>query len=104
MTLRVTLKRNGETMQDDTTADMIFKIPRLIEYASGITDLRPGDIIATGSPSGNAQHHGGRWLMPGDVLEAEIQGLGLQRNACVAATATPKGPDFGSAFSPCEPR
>ncbi len=102
--LRITLRLNGETMQDDTTADMIFKIPRLIEYASGITDLRPGDMIATGSPSGNAQHHGGRWLAPGDVIEAEVEGLGMQRNECVAADASPRGPDFGSAFSPREPK
>ncbi len=91
-------------MQDDTTGDMIFKIPRLIEYASGITDLRPGDMIATGSPSGNAQHHGGRWLRPGDVIEAEIADLGLQRNTCIAATSKPQGPDFGSAFAPPEPQ
>ncbi len=98
--LRITLKLNGETMQDDTTGDMIFKIPRLIEYASAITDLRPGDMIATGSPSGNAQHHRGRFLRPGDVIEAEIEELGTQRNACVAASASPQGPDFGAAFQP----
>jgi len=102
--LRITLRLNDVTMQDDTTADMIFKVPRLIEYASTITDLRPGDIIATGSPSGNAQHHGARWLRPGDVIEAEIDGLGTQRNVCVAAAATAHGPDFGSAFEPREPR
>jgi 2,4-didehydro-3-deoxy-L-rhamnonate hydrolase len=98
--LRITLRLNGETMQDDTTGDMIFEIPRLIEYASAITDLRPGDIIATGSPSGNAQHHGGRFLRPGDVIEAGIEGLGTQRNLCVAASVSPQGPDFGSAFQP----
>lgn len=102
--LRITLKLNGEAMQDDTTADMIFKLPRLIEYASTITALRPGDIIATGSPSGNAQHHGGRWLRPGDLIEAEIDGLGTQRNVCVAAAGTPHVPDFGSAFEPRAPR
>jgi 2,4-diketo-3-deoxy-L-fuconate hydrolase len=101
--LRVTLTLNGETMQDDTTGDMIFKVPRLIEYASGITDLRPGDMIATGSPSGNAQHHGGRWLRRGDVIEAEIEGLGRQRNVCAAAAAAPQGPDSGVAFAPREP-
>ncbi|HEX3803484.1 MAG TPA: fumarylacetoacetate hydrolase family protein [Solirubrobacteraceae bacterium] len=98
--LRITLTLNGESMQDDTTADMIFKVPRLVEYASAIADLRPGDMIATGSPSGNAQHHGGRFLRPGDVIEAEIEGLGVQRNVCVAASVSPQGPDFGSAFQP----
>jgi 2,4-didehydro-3-deoxy-L-rhamnonate hydrolase len=98
--LRMTLKVNGETMQDESTADMIFDIPRLIEYASGMTDLRPGDIIATGSPAGNAGHHGGRWLTPGDVIESEIEGLGTQRNGCVAATQRPHGPDMAGAFGP----
>lgn len=100
--LRITLKLNAQTMQDDSSADMIFKIPRLIEYASGLTDLRPGDIIATGSPAGNAQHHGARWLRPGDLIEAEIAGLGIQRNVCVAASHSPQGPDFGRAFTPRE--
>jgi 2-keto-4-pentenoate hydratase/2-oxohepta-3-ene-1,7-dioic acid hydratase in catechol pathway len=102
--LRITLSLNGETMQDDTTGDMIFKIPRLIEYASGITDLRPGDLIATGSPSGNAAHHGGKFLRPGDVMEASIEGLGTQRNLCVAATVSPRGPDFATAFQPRDPQ
>jgi 2,4-didehydro-3-deoxy-L-rhamnonate hydrolase len=100
--LRMTLKVNGETMQDESTADMIFRIPRLIEYASGMTDLRPGDILATGSPAGNAGHHGGRWLQPGDVIESEIEGLGTQRNRCVAATQRPHGPDMAAAFRPRE--
>jgi 2,4-diketo-3-deoxy-L-fuconate hydrolase len=98
--LRMTLKVNGETMQDESTGDMIFSIARLIEHASGMTDLRPGDIIATGSPAGNAGHHGGRWLKPGDVIESEIEGLGAQRNRCVAATARPHGPDVSLAFGP----
>jgi 2-keto-4-pentenoate hydratase/2-oxohepta-3-ene-1,7-dioic acid hydratase in catechol pathway len=102
--LRVALSVNGDVMQDDTTGDMIFTIPRLIEYASGMTDLRPGDLIATGSPSGNAAHHGGRFLKPGDVIDAEIEGLGTQRNRCVAATVSPQGPDVGSAFQPREPQ
>ena len=100
--LRMTLKVNGETMQDESTADMIFSIPRLIEHASGMTDLRPGDIIATGSPAGNAGHHGGRWLRPGDVIESEIEGLGAQRNRCIGATARPHGPDLAPAFRPRE--
>jgi 2-keto-4-pentenoate hydratase/2-oxohepta-3-ene-1,7-dioic acid hydratase in catechol pathway len=100
--LRMTLKVNGEIMQDESTADMIFSIPRLIEHSSGMTDLRPGDIIATGSPAGNAAHHGGRWLTPGDVIESEIEGLGAQRNRCIAATARPHGPDLAPAFRPRE--
>jgi 2,4-diketo-3-deoxy-L-fuconate hydrolase len=100
--LRMTLAVNGETMQDEPSSDMIFRIPRLIEHASGLTDLRPGDIIATGSPAGNAGHHGGRYLRPGDLIEAEITGLGTQRNRCVAAARSPQGPDAAVAFQPRE--
>ena len=81
--LRVTLKVNGEVMQDESTADIIFGVERLIAYASTMIVLRPGDLLLTGSPAGNAAHHGDRWLRPGDVMEGEITGLGVQRNACV---------------------
>jgi 2,4-diketo-3-deoxy-L-fuconate hydrolase len=102
--LRITLKVNGEVMQDDTTSDMIFGVERLVEYVSGVTDLYPGDMILTGSPSGNAAHHGNRFLQPGDLIEGEISRLGVQRNRCVAATATPKGPDDSVAYQPLAPR
>jgi 2,4-didehydro-3-deoxy-L-rhamnonate hydrolase len=85
--LRVTLKVNGEVMQDESTADIIFGIDRLVEYASTLIVLRPGDLLLTGSPAGNAAHHGNRWLRPGDVMEGEITGLGTQRNVCVEESA-----------------
>jgi 2,4-didehydro-3-deoxy-L-rhamnonate hydrolase len=85
--LRVTLKVNGELMQDESTADIIFGIEQLIEYASTLIVLRPGDLLLTGSPAGNAAHHGNRWLRPGDVMEGEITGLGTQRNVCVEESA-----------------
>ena len=81
--LRLTLRVNGEVMQDESTADIIFGVERLIEYASSMIVLRPGDLLLTGSPAGNAAHHGNRWLRPGDVIESEITGLGTQRNRCV---------------------
>jgi 2,4-didehydro-3-deoxy-L-rhamnonate hydrolase len=96
--LRMTLSVNGKTMQQESSADMIFGIPRLIEHASALTDLRPGDLIATGSPAGNAGHHGGAYLRPGDLIEAEIEGLGTHRNRCVAAPRAPRGPDLAAAF------
>ena len=80
--LRITLSLNGEVMQDESTADMIFDIPRLIEYVSAITPLLPGDLLLTGSPAGNGAHYG-RYLRPGDVMESTITGLGTQRNRCV---------------------
>ncbi len=82
--LRVTLALNGETMQDESTADMIFDVPRLIEHVSAITPLRPGDLLLTGSPAGNGAHYG-RFLRDGDVMTATITGLGRQQNRCVSA-------------------
>ena len=80
--LRITLRLNGETMQDESTADMIFGIGELIEHISAITPLRPGDLLLTGSPAGNGAHYG-RYLRAGDVMESTIAGLGTQRNRCV---------------------
>lgn len=82
--LRITLKVNGVQMQDERVDDIIFGVEDLVSYASTITELRPGDILLTGSPGGNASHHGDRWLQPGDVIEAEISGLGIMRNCCVS--------------------
>ncbi|MFF2514396.1 fumarylacetoacetate hydrolase family protein [Streptomyces sp. NPDC058086] len=81
--LRITLKVNGEVMQDESVDDIIFGVEELVAYASTIVELRPGDLLLTGSPAGNAGHHGNRWLVPGDVMEGEITGLGMQRNRCV---------------------
>ncbi|MFD3581022.1 fumarylacetoacetate hydrolase family protein [Streptomyces sp. NPDC058683] len=81
--LRITLKVNGEVMQDESVDDIIFGVEELVAYASTIVELRPGDLLLTGSPAGNAGHHGNRWLVPGDVMEGEITGLGIQRNRCV---------------------
>jgi 2-keto-4-pentenoate hydratase/2-oxohepta-3-ene-1,7-dioic acid hydratase in catechol pathway len=81
--LRLTLKVNGDVMQDESVDDIIYGVEDLVSYASTVTDLQPGDILLTGSPGGNAGHHGNRWLRPGDVIEAEITGLGAMHNACV---------------------
>lgn len=77
--LRITLRHNGVVRQDESTKDMIFDIPRLLAYVSTTTTLRPGDLLLTGSPAGNGAHWG-VFLRPGDVMEAEITGLGHQRN------------------------
>lgn len=81
--VRITLLHNGKVMQDESTADMIFPIPRLIEYLTSRVKLYPGDVLLTGSPSGNGSHYG-VYLKPGDVMEGRIAGLGAQRTACVA--------------------
>jgi 2,4-didehydro-3-deoxy-L-rhamnonate hydrolase len=79
--LRLTLKLNGQVMQNESSADMIYGVGRLIEYLSEHVQLLPGDLICTGSPAGNGAHYN-RFLRPGDVMEAEIDGLGTQRNVC----------------------
>jgi 2-keto-4-pentenoate hydratase/2-oxohepta-3-ene-1,7-dioic acid hydratase in catechol pathway len=81
--LQVQLKLNGQTMQDESTADMIFDVARLVEHVSSRVQLLPGDLICTGSPAGNGTHYG-RFLQPGDIVEGSITGLGTQRNSVVA--------------------
>ncbi|MEV2248356.1 fumarylacetoacetate hydrolase family protein [Streptomyces sp. NPDC049970] len=81
--LQVTLKLNGETMQDESTKDMIFDVARVVSYASQTARLLPGDLVLTGSPAGNGMHWG-RLLRDGDVMEGSVTGLGVQRTRCVA--------------------
>lgn len=83
----ITLKLNGQVMQNESSADMIYPIARLIEWLSAHVELQPGDLLLTGSPSGNGTHYK-RFLKPGDVMEATITGLGMQRNTCVAEEVT----------------
>lgn len=85
--LRLRLSVNGEVMQDDSVDDIIHGIEELVGYASRAAGLGPGDLLLTGSPAGNAGHHGNRWLTPGDVIDGEITGLGHQRNRCAAPTS-----------------
>ncbi|MER5452731.1 fumarylacetoacetate hydrolase family protein [Streptomyces sp. NPDC002766] len=84
--LRVTLKLNGETMQDESTKDMLFGVARLVSYVSQTSRLLPGDLVLTGSPAGNGIHWG-RLLRDGDVMEGSITGLGAQRTRCVREAA-----------------
>lgn len=81
LSLRLTV--SGKVMQDETTADMLFDIARQIEYTSRYARLLSGDIICTGSPAGNGTHYD-RYLQPGDVMTAEITGLGRQVVECIA--------------------
>ncbi|MFF0001476.1 fumarylacetoacetate hydrolase family protein [Streptomyces avermitilis] len=81
--LRLTLKLNGETMQDESTKDMIFTIARIVSYVSQTSQLLPGDLVLTGSPTGNGVLRG-ILLRDGDVMESTIGGLGAQRTRCVA--------------------
>ncbi|WP_340384119.1 fumarylacetoacetate hydrolase family protein [Streptomyces sp. SS7] len=85
--LRVTLKLNGETMQDESTKDMLFGVARLVSYISQTARLLPGDLVLTGSPAGNGMHWG-RLMRDGDVMEGSITGLGTQRTRSVAETSS----------------
>jgi 2-keto-4-pentenoate hydratase/2-oxohepta-3-ene-1,7-dioic acid hydratase in catechol pathway len=79
--LGLRLRVNGETRQNSTTSDMIFKIPELIAVLSQGTTLEPGDIIATGTPSGvGLGMQPPQYLQPGDVVEAEVDGIGILMN------------------------
>jgi 2,4-didehydro-3-deoxy-L-rhamnonate hydrolase len=84
--LQITLKLNGQVMQDESTADMIFGVARIIEFLSTYVQLWPGDLIATGSPAGNGTHYN-RFLKPGDIMEGSISGLGEIRNECIGEEA-----------------
>jgi 2,4-diketo-3-deoxy-L-fuconate hydrolase len=79
--LRMRLAVNGEIMQDSSTSDMIFSIARQISFISRFVRMLPGDILCTGSPAGNGVARG-RFLKAGDVITAEIEGLGDQRIRC----------------------
>ncbi|HVA21045.1 MAG TPA: fumarylacetoacetate hydrolase family protein [Candidatus Micrarchaeia archaeon] len=79
--LDLTVTVNGERMQHASTADMTFDIPRLIEYITSFTPLGPGDVIATGTPSGvGAFRTPPRFLRPGDVVAVEISKVGRLEN------------------------
>lgn len=72
---------NGETVQRDSCANMIFSVATIIAYLSTFTELLPGDVIATGTPAGvGMSRKPPRWLRDGDVFEVEISGLGVLRN------------------------
>ncbi len=84
--LRVTLDLNGERVQDETTGDMIFTVAQIVSHMSQFMKLMPGDVIATGTPSGVGMGmKPQRFLKPGDVMEIEVEGLGRQRQDAVAA-------------------
>jgi 2-keto-4-pentenoate hydratase/2-oxohepta-3-ene-1,7-dioic acid hydratase in catechol pathway len=80
LNLVVTTRVNGSVKQNGRTADMAFSVPFLIRYISNIMTLYPGDLIATGTPAGVSV------MKDGDVVEVEIEGIGVLRNpVCDAA-------------------
>jgi acylpyruvate hydrolase len=82
--LRITTRVNGETMQDSNTSDMIFSTARTIAILSEIMTLEPGDMIATGTPSGVAHaRKPPAWMKAGDTVEVEVEKIGILRNPVV---------------------
>ncbi len=79
--LELETRLNGEVVQSASTGDLIFDIPKLIEYCTTFTRLHPGDIIATGTPGGvGAARKPPLWMKPGDTIEISISEIGVLRN------------------------
>ena len=82
---RLQTRVNGEVVQDALLSQMIFDLPRQIEYCSSFTRLEPGDVIVSGTPGGvGAKRVPPLWLKPGDTVEVEIDKVGLLRNGVSA--------------------
>jgi 2-keto-4-pentenoate hydratase/2-oxohepta-3-ene-1,7-dioic acid hydratase in catechol pathway len=80
----ITLRVNGVTKQDSTTADMMFTVDAILEHLSRGLTLEPGDIVATGTPEGvGLGRTPPEYLNDGDVVETEIEGIGVMRNQVV---------------------
>ncbi len=83
--LRVVQRLNGELFQDGNTSDLVFSVRRLVAHASSVFTLEPGDLILTGTPSGIGYARTPPVSMKdGDVVEIEIDGIGVLRNPVVA--------------------
>jgi acylpyruvate hydrolase len=91
-TLEISTKIDGETVQKDTTGDLLFDPVALVEYVSTIVTLRPGDVIATGTPGGVGHaRKPARYLEVGQRLTTEISGLGRCENTVVADPVSLEG-------------
>jgi len=81
-TMTLSCRLNGERMQHASTEQMIFKIPKIIEYVSTWTTLVPGDVLVTGTPGGvGARRNPPLWMKPGDKVEIEIDKVGVLENS-----------------------
>jgi len=82
--MRIITRVNGEVRQDDTTDHMLFSMPALLSYISRFCTLQPGDVVVTGTPTGaGARFDPPKYLVPGDVVEIEVPGIGTLRNPVI---------------------
>lgn len=82
--MRIETRINGELRQSDTPASMAFPFSRIVEYISTFCTLLPGDLIATGTPTGaGARFNPPKWLKEGDVVEVSVEGVGTLRNPVI---------------------
>ena len=79
--LAIECRVNGEQRQNSNTSDMIFSVAQIIAYCSTFMTLKPGDILSTGTPEGvGFARTPPEFMKPGDLLETEIEGIGVMRN------------------------
>jgi 2-keto-4-pentenoate hydratase/2-oxohepta-3-ene-1,7-dioic acid hydratase in catechol pathway len=84
-TLRIQTRVNGVTLQDSSTADMIFSVRQIVSYLSKDMTLLPGTVIITGTPEGVGMGRKPQlWLKPGDVCEIDLEGVGVLTNKIIA--------------------
>lgn len=90
--LRISTRINGALVQDSTTADLVFDIPMIVSLVSHTVGLRPGDVIATGTPAGvGGARNPSLWLKAGDTVEMTIEGVGTLTNPVVQSAAPVSG-------------
>lgn len=81
--LRICLSVNGETMQEDSTRELFFKIPEIVASLSADMTVEPGDLVSTGTPGGIGDSRNPPvYLKAGDVVRAEVEGIGVLQNSC----------------------
>jgi 2-keto-4-pentenoate hydratase/2-oxohepta-3-ene-1,7-dioic acid hydratase in catechol pathway len=83
--LAVHLRVNGKVLQTSNTKQLVHNVPQLVSFCSAVFTLEPGDVVATGTPGGLAKDRKPpTYMQPGDLMETEIEGLGVMCNPIVA--------------------
>ena len=83
--VRLATRLNGDVVQQTELSDLTYSIAEIVSYCSTWTELRPGDVIATGTPGGvGSRRTPPLWMRPGDVCEVDIDGVGILRNPVVS--------------------